>query len=100
MWHNVGDDGAVLGWLLWAALPVCGDGVVFCCVLLWWCSLRLVIYNFFLYDVAALLPFIKKKEFNDHFIVQSDIFQDETKIGEPVIQTYKRSHSCCLKQFC
>jgi hypothetical protein len=67
-WHIVGDDDAVHGWLLLAPLPVCGC-VVFCSVCCWcpfvewWCSLRCVMYNcfFFSYDVAVLLPFIKKK---------------------------------------
>jgi hypothetical protein len=39
-WHVVGDDSAVLEWLLSAPLPICGGGAVsFVCVVVGWCSL-------------------------------------------------------------
>jgi hypothetical protein len=54
--------------LFGSSVPVCGGGVVFCCVscwcalFVWWCSFRRVMYYcfFFLNDAAVLLPFIKK----------------------------------------
>jgi hypothetical protein len=63
--HNVGDDGTIHEWLLLAPLPVCG-GVVFL-LLLWWCSFRHVIYNYFIYEMTTLLFFIKNDEVISEF---------------------------------